>query len=236
VTEISAPRQARSRATWARVLDAGVELLAEGGYEALTIGALCERASATPPSIYARAGNKDGLLLAVYEHAMAQITRTAIHPDDGTWDGLSVQAAVTRAVEALCRTWLDNAAVMRPIVHRAAHDPEIFRRGSQASREEARAFRTVLEGAGIVLDIARHHAARDGRTLDLTPKEFAVLEVLLRAEAQLVSAEDLLEQAWDEHADPFTNAVRMAMVSLRRKLGQPPVIETVPRKGYRIGD
>jgi AcrR family transcriptional regulator len=149
VTEISAPRQARSRATWARVLDAGVELLAEGGYEALTIGALCERASATPPSIYARAGNKEGLLLAVYEHAMAQITRTAIHPDDGTWDGLSVQATVTRAVEALCRTWLDNAAVMRPIVHRAAHDPEIFRRGSQASREEARAFRTVLEGAGI---------------------------------------------------------------------------------------
>jgi AcrR family transcriptional regulator len=149
VTEISAPRQARSRATWARVLDAGVELLAEGGYEALTIGALCERASATPPSIYARAGSKDGLLLAVYEHAMAQITRTAIHPDDGTWDGLSAQATVTRAVAALCRTWLDNADVLRPIVHRAAHDPEVFRRGSQASREEARAFRTVLERAGI---------------------------------------------------------------------------------------
>jgi AcrR family transcriptional regulator len=149
VTEISAPRQARSRATWARVLDAGVQLLAEGGYEALTIGALCERASATPPSIYARAGNKEGLLLAVYEHAMGQITRTAIHPDDGSWDGLSAPATVTRAVEALCRTWLDNAALLRPIVHRAAHDPEVFRRGSQASREEAHAFRTVLERVGI---------------------------------------------------------------------------------------
>jgi AcrR family transcriptional regulator len=149
VTDISAPRQARSRATWARVLDAGVALLAEGGYEALTIGAVCERASATPPSVYARAGNKDGLLLAVYTHAMAQITRTAIHPDDGSWDGLSAPATVARAVEALGQTWLDNAALLRPIVHRAAHDAEIFRRGSQASREEAHAFRTVLQRAGV---------------------------------------------------------------------------------------
>ena len=113
---------------------------------------------------------------------------------------------------------------------------ELVARVQALARRSRPATKPVLEGAGIVLDIARHHAARDGRTLDLTPKEFAVLEVLLRAEGQLVSAEDLLEQAWDEHADPFTNAVRMAMVSLRRKLGQPPVIETVPRKGYRIGD
>jgi len=113
---------------------------------------------------------------------------------------------------------------------------ELVARVQALARRSRPATKPVLEGAGIVLDVARHHAARDGRTLDLTPKEFAVLEVLLRAEGQLVSAEDLLEQAWDEHADPFTNAVRMAMVSLRRKLGQPPVIETVPRKGYRIGD
>jgi AcrR family transcriptional regulator len=146
---ISAPRQARSRATWARVLDAGVELLREGGYEALTIGALCERAGATPPSIYARAGSKDGLLLAIYDHAMAQITRTAIHPDDGSWDGLDAQAVITRAIRALCSTWLDNAGLMRPIVHRAGHDPEIFRRGSRASREEGVAFRAVLARAGV---------------------------------------------------------------------------------------
>lgn len=149
MSAIRAPRQARSRATWSRVLDAGVELLQEGGYEALTIAALCERADATPPSIYARAGNKDGLLLAVYDHAMTRLTRTAIHPDDGTWDGLDRPAVVTRAVEALCRTWLDNAALLRPIVHRAGRDPEVFRRGSQASREEAAAFRAVLARAGI---------------------------------------------------------------------------------------
>ena len=80
---------------------------------------------------------------------MARVTRTAIHPDDGTWDDLDRAQIVTRAVDALCRTWLDNAALMRPIVHRAGSDPEIFRRGSQASREEAAAFRAVLARAGI---------------------------------------------------------------------------------------
>jgi len=93
----------------------------------------------------------------------------------------------------------------------------------------------VLEQAGIVLDPARHYATRDGRVLDLTPKEFAVLEVMLRADGEIVSAEDLLEQAWDEHADPFTNAVRVAVMTLRRKLGEPSIIATIPRAGYRLG-
>ncbi|MGH3251796.1 MAG: winged helix-turn-helix domain-containing protein, partial [Trebonia sp.] len=93
----------------------------------------------------------------------------------------------------------------------------------------------VLELAGIRLDRPRFRAWRDGELLALSPKEFAVLEVLLRAEGGLVTAEELLEKAWDEHADPFTNSVRVAMVALRRKLGGPPVIETVPGAGYRIG-
>ena len=76
---------------------------------------------------------------------------------------------------------------------------------------------------------------RPGLLLELAPKEFAVLEVLMRAEAAVVSAEELLEKAWDEYADPFTNAVRVAMMTLRRKLGDPPVIETVPGAGYRLG-
>jgi DNA-binding response OmpR family regulator len=71
--------------------------------------------------------------------------------------------------------------------------------------------------------------------LSLAPKEFAVLHVLLRAGGQVVSAEDLLEQAWDEHADPFTNAVRVTIMTLRRKLGEPSIIQTVPRVGYRLG-
>ena len=93
----------------------------------------------------------------------------------------------------------------------------------------------VLEHAGVVLDVPRHSALRDGRVLDLTPKEFAVLGVLLRAQGSVVSTETLLEKAWDEHADPFTNAVRVAVMTLRRKLGDPPLVHTVPRVGYRLG-
>jgi DNA-binding response OmpR family regulator len=112
---------------------------------------------------------------------------------------------------------------------------ELVARVQALARRSRPAVKPVLEQAGIVLDPARHFASRDGRTLDLTPKEFAVLEVMLRADGEIVSAEDLLEQAWDENADPFTNAVRVAMMTLRRKLGEPQVIATVPRAGYRLG-
>jgi DNA-binding response OmpR family regulator len=111
---------------------------------------------------------------------------------------------------------------------------ELVARVQALARRSRPAARPVLERAGIVLDPARHYAARDGRTLDLTNKEFAVLEVMLRADGEIVSAEDLLEQAWDAHADPFTNAVRVAVMTLRKKLGQPQAIETVPRSGYRM--
>jgi DNA-binding response OmpR family regulator len=80
-----------------------------------------------------------------------------------------------------------------------------------------------------------HTVTRDGLVLSLSPKEFAVLQVLMRSGDRVVSAEDLLEQAWDEHADPFTNAVRMTVMTLRRKLGEPAVLHTVPRVGYRLG-
>jgi DNA-binding response OmpR family regulator len=93
----------------------------------------------------------------------------------------------------------------------------------------------VLDQCGIVLDVSRHTVARDGAVLSLSPKEFAVLAVLMRAEGRVVTAEELLEKAWDEHADPFTNAVRVAVMTLRRKLGEPAVIQTVPRVGYRLG-
>jgi Response regulators consisting of a CheY-like receiver domain and a winged-helix DNA-binding domain len=94
----------------------------------------------------------------------------------------------------------------------------------------------VLDHSGVVLDIPRHRAFRDGLLLDLTPKEFAVLSVLMHAAGEVVSAEELLEKAWDEHADPFTNAVRVAVMTLRKKLGDPPIVHTVPRVGYRFGD
>lgn len=91
-----------------------------------------------------------------------------------------------------------------------------------------------LTRAGIELDPARHEVYRDGRYVALSRKEFAVLAELMRADGAVVSTEDLLERAWDEHIDPFTNVVRVTMMKLRRKLGEPQVIETVPGVGYQI--
>ncbi|HET6482790.1 MAG TPA: response regulator transcription factor [Actinoplanes sp.] len=112
---------------------------------------------------------------------------------------------------------------------------ELVARLQALSRRSGPALPPVLEHDGVVLDVARHTASRDGQVLSLSPKEFAVLNVLLRAGGRVVSAEELLEQAWDEHADPFTNTVRMTVMTLRRKLGDPAVIHTVPRAGYRLG-
>jgi DNA-binding response OmpR family regulator len=92
----------------------------------------------------------------------------------------------------------------------------------------------VIERAGIIVDSGRRSAMRDGTPLELTPKELAVLEVLVVADGGVVSAEELLDRAWDEHTDPFTNTVRVTVMTLRRKLGDPPVIETVTGAGYRI--
>ncbi|WP_436775090.1 response regulator transcription factor [Yinghuangia sp. YIM S09857] len=92
----------------------------------------------------------------------------------------------------------------------------------------------VLRHGDLVLDTARRRAARAGRPLELAPKEFGVLALLLAAEGRAVSAEELLERVWDEATDPFTNAVKVTMSRLRSKLGDPPVIETVARTGYRI--
>ncbi|HEU5108033.1 MAG TPA: response regulator transcription factor [Micromonosporaceae bacterium] len=92
----------------------------------------------------------------------------------------------------------------------------------------------VLTRAGITLDPARREVVRDGAPVALSRKEFAVLAELMRAQGAVVSAEELLEKAWDEHIDPFTNVVRVTMMKLRRKLGDPQVVETVPGVGYRI--
>jgi DNA-binding response OmpR family regulator len=92
---------------------------------------------------------------------------------------------------------------------------------------------TLIRG-DLELDAARHSARRAGRPLDLGPKEFGVLELLLAADGRVVSAEELLERVWDEAVDPTTTAVKVTLSRLRRKLGDPPLIETVPKFGYRI--
>ncbi|MFI9814116.1 response regulator transcription factor [Saccharothrix variisporea] len=112
---------------------------------------------------------------------------------------------------------------------------ELVARVQALGRRARPALPPVLRRAGVVLDVPRHQVSREGRFIQLSRKEFAVLEVLMRAEGTVVTAEELLEKAWDEYADPFTNAVRVAVMTLRRKLGEPGVIETVPGAGYRFG-
>ena len=114
------------------------------------------------------------------------------------------------------------------------HFPELILRIRALARRKPDARPRRLHAAGIELDPVRRTAVRDGRDLNLSVKEFAVLEALLRASPGFLSAESLLEQVWDENADPFTNTVAVTIGRLRRKLGDPAVIATTPGIGYRI--
>jgi DNA-binding response OmpR family regulator len=111
---------------------------------------------------------------------------------------------------------------------------ELAARVAALGRRSRPATPPILHRAGIRVDPHRREVYRDGRYVPLSRKEFAVLTELLRADGAAVSAEQLLEKAWDEHADPFSHAVRMTILKLRRKLGEPPVVLTDPGVGYRI--
>ena len=111
---------------------------------------------------------------------------------------------------------------------------ELVARVQALARRARPAIPPILERAGIRLDTHRRSVMRDGRVIELSRKEFAVLEELMRADGGVVSAEQLLEKAWDEQIDPFSNVVRFTMMMVRRKLGDPQVIETVQGVGYRL--
>ena len=111
---------------------------------------------------------------------------------------------------------------------------ELVARIRAVARRPRRATPPVLVRRDIQLDPARRVATRAGHSLDLTNKELGVLRVLMEADGAVVSAEELLDRIWDEHADPFTNTVRVTVMTLRRKLGEPAVIETVLGAGYRL--
>jgi DNA-binding response OmpR family regulator len=112
---------------------------------------------------------------------------------------------------------------------------ELAARIQALARRSRRPLPPTLASGDLELDCFRRVATRGGRQLPLSPKELAVLEVLLRADGAVVSTEEILERAWDDATDPFTNAVRMTVSRLRAKLGEPAVIETVTPVGYRIG-
>lgn len=104
----------------------------------------------------------------------------------------------------------------------------------RALSRRAPAAPPVLHRGDLVVDLARHRAGRGSRQLSLTRKEFGILEMLLAADGALVSAEQLLEHVWAADTDPFSNIVSVTLTRLRRKLGDPPLIETVIGKGYRM--
>ncbi len=114
--------------------------------------------------------------------------------------------------------------------------PELVARVRALGRRPTLATPPTLEHGDLTLDSGRRVAARDGRRLELSPKEFSVLELLLASSGRVISSEELLARVWDDATDPFTTTVKTTVRRLRRKLGDPPVIHTVREAGYRIGD
>jgi DNA-binding response OmpR family regulator len=112
--------------------------------------------------------------------------------------------------------------------------PELLARVQALGRRPRRTIPPVLARGDLELDVARHEVRRRGKPVELQPKEFAVLRVLLEADGGVVSSEELLARVWDENLDPFSNVVRVVVMTLRRKLGAPPLIETLTGAGYRI--
>jgi DNA-binding response OmpR family regulator len=112
--------------------------------------------------------------------------------------------------------------------------PELVARLRALGRRATPPVPPVLSAGNVVLDPSRRTVSRSGAPVDLTRKEFGVLEVLLAAGGAVVSSEELLERVWDENADPFTTTVRVTVMTLRKKLGEPGIIETVVGSGYRV--
>ncbi|GAA5084688.1 AcrR family transcriptional regulator [Thermocatellispora tengchongensis] len=157
---IRPPRQARSRQVWARILDAGVAIIEEGGYEAFTIAAVCERANVAPPTVYARVDTKDALFLAVYEHGIARLgAGEAVFGDPRQWAGLTCERLVREAVAALAQIFLRNARFLGAVVLISGGHPEIKRRGSAYAHRLGDAFTGVLLGARHEIAHPDPHAA-----------------------------------------------------------------------------
>lgn len=130
------PRQERTRQQWARVLDCGIEILEQGGYDAFTIAAVCERAQVPPRALYARVSSKDGLFLAVYDHGMARVTADhAAFADDLCWSGLTPEATIRQAVSLVLEVFARHAALLRSVVLLSSAHREILRRGSEHARQ-----------------------------------------------------------------------------------------------------
>ncbi len=162
--EVRPPKQRRSREAWNRVLDAGVAILEDGGYDAFTIAAVCDRASVAPPSIYARTTSKDALFLAVYEHGIARLRAgQEVFADVERWAGLAPAELVRSAVAEMAGISLRNQRFLGAVVLISAAHAEVRRRGSRYAQELGDGFTGVVVRAA---DAITHRGSR-GRSPSL---------------------------------------------------------------------
>jgi AcrR family transcriptional regulator len=146
--EVRPPKQRRSREAWSRVLDAGVAILEDGGYDAFTIAAVCARAGVAPPALYARTTSKDGLFLAVYEHGIGRLrAEQDVFADAARWAGLAPAELVRAAVAETAGISLRHARFLGAVVLISAAHPEVRRRGDRYARELGEGFVRVVLGA-----------------------------------------------------------------------------------------
>lgn len=151
--EIRPPLQRRSREAWNRVLDAGVILLEEGGYEAFTIAAVCERAQVAPRALYARVDTKDALFLAVYEHGLERVRADqTVLADEERWRGLPAEEIAVQAVREIAGIFHRHSALLRSVVLISGAHPEINRRGARYARELGDMFTERLLRPGVQID------------------------------------------------------------------------------------
>lgn len=143
--EIREPRQERTRRAWARVLDAGVSLVEEGGYEAFTIAALCEKAQVAPRALYDRTTSKDALFLAVYEHGISRVAADqSVFADTDRWQALPADELITAAVTELTDLFRRHAAFLKPVLLLSGAHPEVLRRGRAHVHALADVFTALL--------------------------------------------------------------------------------------------
>jgi AcrR family transcriptional regulator len=151
--EIRPPLQTRSREAWTRVLDAGVALLEEGGYDAFTIAAVCDRAQVAPTAIYARADTKDAVFLAVYEHGMARVRADqAVLTDEARWSGLPPDQLARQAVGEVAGIFRRHAALLRSVVLISGVHPEVYRRGASYTQDLGDQFAALLRRVEAQID------------------------------------------------------------------------------------
>jgi DNA-binding response OmpR family regulator len=210
------------------------EILAE------TIGTGLRREGMAVDVVLDGAGALDHLALTRYDVLVLDRDLPGVHGDD-VCRQLAAQQSPTRILmltaASTVRDRVDGLGLGADDYLPKPFDfAELVARVRALGRRSTAPVPPTLQCADVSLDPGRRVVLRAGRRLELSPKEFAVLECLLTRPGQVISAEELLERAWDEAADPFTTAVKSTMRRLRVKLGDPPVIHTVREGGYRIGE